>query len=315
MKILISGASSFSGMWFARALAKQGNEVVAIYRRRSERDYSGIRLRRVMALGGLCRRVFGCVFGRAKFMRLVAEKPGWDVFCHHAAAVGDFRAADYDVCAALAKNTCNLPQVLSRLQDGGCRAMIATGSVFERGEGKGSDGLPAILPYGLAKTLTWQSLVFYARECQMRLAKFVIANPFGPLEEPRFTAYLAREWLGGRSAVVRTPEYLRDNIHISLLAAVYADFVCRFACGRRAAAVVRPCGYVEKQSAFARRFAREMQKRWQLPCKLNFAKQSDFAEPLVRVNTDVINAAALGWSAKPAWDAIADYYKKDKPPF
>ena len=53
---------------------------------------------------------------------------------------------------------------------------------------------------------------------------------------------------------------------------------------------------VKKQSAFARRFAREMQKRWQL----RFAKQSDFAEPLVRVNTDVINAAALGWSAKPS---------------
>lgn len=30
--------------------------------------------------------------------------------------------------------------------------------------------------------------------------KFVIANPFGPWKEPRFTAYLARCWLGGETA-------------------------------------------------------------------------------------------------------------------
>ena len=69
----------------------------------------------------------------------------------------------------------------------------------------------------------------------MRLAKFVIANPFGPLEEPRFTAYLAREWLGGRSAVVRTPEYLRDNIGGGLCA------FCLRAAGGGDCAPVRLC--------------------------------------------------------------------------
>ncbi|MGI9338552.1 MAG: NAD-dependent epimerase/dehydratase family protein, partial [Gammaproteobacteria bacterium] len=229
MNILFSGASSFSGMWFARALARQGHSVSAVFRGRGERDYSGIRLRRVKMLDGLCRRVFGCVFGGAPFLRLAAEKPGWDVFCHHAAAVGDFRAADYNVASALAANTRNLPQVFDTLQSGGCRMVLLTGSVFESGEGKGSDGLPAVLPYGLAKSLTWQSFVFYARQCGMRLGKFVIANPFGPLEEARFTAHLAQEWLAQKSALVRTPEYVRDNIHISLLAAEYAGFVCKFA--------------------------------------------------------------------------------------
>lgn len=310
MNILLSGASSFSGFWFARELAMRGHNITAIFRGRGEGDYSGVRRRRVKLSADFCHRVFGCVFGGARFVSLAKKNPGWDVFCHHAAAVGDFRASSYDVSGALAANIRNLPKVLFVLRDGGCRSLVLTGSVFESGEGKGSDGLPAILPYGLAKSLTWQSFVFYAREVDMRLGKFVIANPFGPLEEDnRFSAHLAREWLAGNIAQVRTPEYVRDNIHISLLAAVYADYVVKFAEEEKGENVFRPCGYVEKQGTFARRFAEEMHKRWKLPCGLDFAEQKAFVEPQVRVNTDTINAAALGWKESSAWDAAADYYQ------
>ena len=36
MKILFTGASSFTGMWFARALASAGHDVVATFRKRPE---------------------------------------------------------------------------------------------------------------------------------------------------------------------------------------------------------------------------------------------------------------------------------------
>jgi hypothetical protein len=39
-------------------------------------------------------------------------------------------------------------------------------------------------------------------------------------------------------------------------------------------------------------------------------QQSDFSEPRIRINTDQLNAAALGWDEKAAWDAIADYYRQ-----
>ena len=308
MKILFTGASSFSGMWFARELARQGHEVAAVFRRKSARDYENdtVRARRVKELEGVCRMEFGAAFGDAKFMRLAAQP--WDLFCNHAADVGDFRAPGYNVAAAFAANTRNLPEVLRRFRENGCVAAVLTGSVFERGEGEGSGGLPAVLPYGLAKTLTSEAFVFYARECGMRLGKFVIPNPFGPFEERRFTAHLANEWQNKRAAQVRTPEYVRDNIHISLLSLCYADFARRFARGKKAFASSRPRGYVEKQGAFAERFAREMRKRWKLPCEVEFAEQKDFPEPAKRINTDRPDIKALGWSEKAAWDSLADYY-------
>jgi len=44
LRILITGASSFTGMWFARGLAVAGHDVTATFRRR---EYDGLRAERV----------------------------------------------------------------------------------------------------------------------------------------------------------------------------------------------------------------------------------------------------------------------------
>ena len=107
----------------------------------------------------------------------------------------------------------------------GCRRIVLTGSFFEPGEGAGSDECRAFSPYGLSKGLTAELVAFRAAEAGMHLGKFVIPNPFGPMEDPRFPAYLIRTWAAGETPAVNTPAYVRDNIHVSLLARVYADFV------------------------------------------------------------------------------------------
>ena len=313
MKILFTGASSFSGMWFARELARQGHAVTAVYQRKSARDYEddALRARRVDELAGVCRMEFGCVFGGAKFMRLAA-KP-WDLFCSHAAVAGDIRASDYDVNAAVAANTRNLPEVLRRLRGSGCGAAVLTCTFSERGEGKGSDGLPGIRPYDLAKKLTTDIFLYGARQYNIRLGRFVMANPFGPLEKPNsFTAYAAQQWRAKKIVEVRTPEYVRDNMHISLMAAAYCDFARKFSKGKKQTASYHPHGYIEKQGAFAKRFAREMRKRWKLPCEVALAKQTDFPEPLSRYGVHRPDTKALGWNEKAAWDSVADYYRNTK---
>ena len=106
-----------------------------------------------------------------------------------------------------------------------------------------------------------------------------------------------------------TPVYVRDNIHVSLLAKSYVDFV-RSLPGAAGFRKINPSGYVESQGSFALRFAREMQPRLRLACQVEMKQQTDFSEPRVRINTDVPDAAALGWDENAAWDAIADYYRQ-----
>jgi UDP-glucose 4-epimerase len=253
------------------------------------------------------RPIYGCSFGDERFLALIAEG-GWDLLCHHAADVTNYKSPDFDPVAALRNNTQNLPSVLDALQATGCRRLLLSGSVFESGEGAGSQGLPDFSPYGLSKTLTARMFTYYCQRAGVGLGKFVIPNPFGPLEEPRFTTYLMKTWLAGASAVCSSPAYVRDNIHVSLLAKAYSRFAAEFP----ATGFTRfnPSGYAESQGAFTLRMAQEMRPRLGCPCLVDLKKQIDFPEPRVRINTDIPDADALGWDESTAWNDMARYYQR-----
>jgi nucleoside-diphosphate-sugar epimerase len=146
-------------------------------------------------------------------------------------------------------------------------------------------------PYGISKRRTWEAFE------QRGAAKFVIPNPFGMWEEPRFTTYLARTWLAGDAAEVRTPDYVRDNIHVEALARAYVAFV---ASDRDRAA---PSQYRETQGAFAQRFARELEPRLGVPCRLELREQTDFPEPRVLVNSEPVDGPE-------PWDELAVWYRR-----
>jgi UDP-glucose 4-epimerase len=184
---------------------------------------------------------------------------------------------------------------------------VLTGSVFEANEGAGTMPLRAFSPYGLSKGLTAEFVRFYCESAGVPFGKFVIPNPFGPFEEPRFCAYLLRQWRAGAAAEVRTPAYVRDNIHVGLLAGAYAAFAQEVA-ARSGLMQTNPSGYVETQGAFAKRFAREIGPRTGLDCRVILAQQIDFPEPLVRINTDPATLPA--WDEPAAWDAIAEYHAR-----
>ncbi|MBX5489232.1 MAG: NAD(P)-dependent oxidoreductase [Mycolicibacterium hassiacum] len=299
MKILFTGASSFTGMWFVRALVARDHEVVATFRR-DRSGYDGLRGERVERVCEVAEARFGLSFGDEAFLSLLADTE-FDVVCHHGAEVGDYRSPDFDVPAAFAANTRGAARVASRAP-----ALVATGSVFESGEGAGERPLRAFSPYGLSKSLSAQALAYYCEREGARFGKFVISNPFGPFEEPRFTAYLVRAWRSGETARVATPAYVRDNIHVSLLAEAYARFVEEVVAG--SATHLSPSGYVETQGAFARRFAAEMGPRLGLACPLELAEQREFPEPRVRIGLDRVEQFVDRWSEAAAWDELAAYY-------
>jgi UDP-glucose 4-epimerase len=302
MKILLTGASSFTGYWFAQALAKAGHTVVAPLLSPRDHYKDGVRAKRVHALTKFAEVVPAMPFGSAAFMQLVhSTRP--DVLCHHAAHVKDYRSADFDVAAALANNTRNLASVLGVLVAGGGRAVIATGSVFEAREGAGTEPLEAFSPYGLSKGFTSDMIAYHARQAGMAYGKFTIPNPFGPYEEPRFCAYLLRTWRAGETARVNTPDYVRDNIHVDLLARAYVRFVDDVVAGRRT--TLHPSGYIESQGSFAERYAAALRPRLSLACGVACARQTEFTEPMIRINTEPAAAYVGDWDEATAWDHVA----------
>ena len=293
MRILFTGSSSFTGMWFVQKLAAAGHHIVAPLRR-SFKDYHDLRKARIERLLSCADVRFEISYGSPPFQNLI-ETESFDLFCHHAADVTDYKSPQFDYLSAVKNNTGNLSEILKS-----CKKVILTGSVFEQNEGAGSDNLRAVSPYGLSKGLTADVFQYFCQIHQIPLGKFVIPNPFGPFEEFRFTSFLMKHWLEGKCAHVAMPAYVRDNIPVSLLADAYVSFV------ESNRLKLNPSGYVGSQGEFTERFAVNMRKRLNLPCDYTLAVQTDFSEPKERINTDPIDLS----KEKEAWDELATYYER-----
>ena len=311
MKILFTGASSFTGYWFVRELAAAGHEVTAILRKPALDYADEPRRRRVAQLARLCQPVPGCSFGDDRLLALIAQG-GWDLFCHHAADVTNYKSPDFDVAAALENNTHNLRKVLQALTTAGCSRYLLTGSVFEGGEGRAPRDCLTFRPTGSPRRVTASVHRYYCEQAGMRLGKFVIPNPIGPFEEARFTAYLIKSWLSHGTPSCSSPAYVRDNIHVSLLARAYVQFATTLP-REPGFSKLNPSGYAESQGAFTLRVAEELRPRLNLPCQVELKKQAEFPEPRVRINTDVLDPGALGWDESTAWDDYAAYYRELDP--
>lgn len=307
MRILFTGASSFTGMWFAEALADKGHEVFA-FLRSSEEDYSDLRKERVNRLKSKCTVRFSSAYGSESFLESIRQEK-FSLFCHHAADVTNYKSPDFDPISALRNNAGPLKEILQTLSKNGCKKVLLTGSVFEPGEGEGSDELRAVSPYGLSKGLTSELFRYYCTLFPIHLGKFVIPNPFGPFEEFRFTSYLIREWKEKKCAHVSLPDYIRDNVPVSLLAKAYVAFAESLA-ETPGYSQINPSFYRGSQGDFTSLFAKEMRERLKLPCEFTLGKQTEFTEPRERLNLDPIDPHKLKWNEKEAWDELAAYYAK-----
>ncbi len=306
MKILFTGASSFTGYWFVQTLVRAGHEIVCPITK-NVADYTGLRATRIQGLNQACRLVPQTAFGSENFLQLIGSE-SFDQLCHHAADVTNYKSPAFDAAAALKNNTRNLSTVLEAMRARGLRAVVLTGTYFEAGEGAGSEPLLDFSPYSLSKALTCGAFQAQCRALGLTLGKFVIPNPFGPLEDPRFTAHLMNRWKAGQPAEVKTPDYVRDNIPVDLLASVYVQFAAQTAAAKSPSLKINPSGYAEKQGAFAQRVARETQRRLGWNCELHLARQEDFIEPLERINTFPAQKLIPDWDEAKAWDAFAGFY-------
>jgi UDP-glucose 4-epimerase len=300
VRVLLTGASSFTGCWFARELATAGHDVTATLRSSA---YEGVRAERVVQVRSVCRIVDGVAFGDDDFVELV-RSGGFDLLCVHGARVAGYRDPGFDVGAALAENTRRAADVVPAVP-----RVLVTSSVFEPGLGEGDATLAAFSPYGLSKAFTAETFRYWCGRHGVSFGRFVIPNPFGPFEEARFTSSLVAAWQRRETPQVRTPDYVRDNIHVSLLARAYAEFATWLPEGGWEGTLA-PSGYRETQGAFASRFACEIGSRLGIEAPLELCEQVDWSEPAVRMNTDQLNGVLLGWDEAGAWDELAGWYAR-----
>ncbi|MGF1474912.1 MAG: NAD-dependent epimerase/dehydratase family protein [Geminicoccaceae bacterium] len=305
MRVLLTGASSFTGCWFARALIEREAEVTALLAgpRNDGRADRDVRLATLPAEVGLIDRA---PFGTPAFLNAITRLGPFETACLHGSQVGDHRSRHFDVEAAVEANTLNADTVMARLADSGCRRMIVTGSVFEAGEGVGDGTDRSIGGYGEAKSRSSLRLIDAATARGLDAIKFTIANPFGPLEKSGFTTYLARTWLAGDRPFVEAPSRVRDNLHVDLLARLYA----RVATGELDVPGGRlaPSGYRETLLEFATRFGREIGERLKIPTPLAHSVETPADQPTVRVASDPIERLVTPIRYEQAWDRLAAFY-------
>jgi nucleoside-diphosphate-sugar epimerase len=297
--VLLTGASSFTGLWFAEALAHEGWRVVAPLRR-AKGDYAGLRAERVERLALSAERVFETPVESAAFRDLIsAARPA--LFAHHAADIPGYRSPDYDVQAGVGRNLAGMPEAIAAFAAAGGRGLLATGTYFESGEGGGEE---AASPYGLSKALTNAALREFAQAAGLGFGKFVIPAPFGPWEEGRLVWSLFQAWTESRPAEIRTPDYVRDHVPVPYLAMAYAAAAERLL-ETGGDLAFRPSGYVERIGDFASRVAQHVRMQTDMVCEIIEHAQTAFPEPLRRANSE----PCLDEHPQAFWDLYIDYYE------
>jgi nucleoside-diphosphate-sugar epimerase len=269
-RVALSGASSASGPWIARALAQRGFSVHASCPRPRE-AYAGRRRARLALLEGCARVDFGVRAEAGDLARWLRElRPALLVHHHH--PMEGFRSPDYDLLRAREIALRPLPELAKALRQAGARGVVFSGSYFEPGEGGSSPADPAT-PYARSKRETWQALCGLAAEHGLGLAKVVIPNAIAPLEaEERLIPSLLRAARRGEAFAVRAPESRADFLPAPALAECYAEAALALLAGR--AGVRRPSGWVGPARDFAGRVLRELAvaELGLSPCRLELAR-------------------------------------------
>jgi nucleoside-diphosphate-sugar epimerase len=220
-RVLFTGLSSFTGHWFTQKLAEKGYKVVGCISQ-NKSDYNSDQNERLNLLNSKIRIEQNASFGSENFLQLISDfKP--EIFCFHHALVTGYKDPSFNVDNAISNNLNNFKEAIKRLSASGCKQIIMTRSIFEKGLGR-TDLESDISAYGQSKRKTFE-IFSQAVPKDIKLRSFVICNPVGRYEGNNLTSYLIKCWIEGKSASLMQPKLVRDYVPIDLLSNSYAQFI------------------------------------------------------------------------------------------
>ena len=220
-RVLFTGLSSFTGYWFTEKLAEKGYNVVACLSH-NKSEYNSDQTERLKQANSSIRIEQNVSFGSESFLQLISDfKP--EIFSFHHALVTGYKDPSFNVDNAISNNLNNYQEVIQRLTESGCKQIIMTRSIFEKGLGQ-TDAQSDIGPYGQSKRKTFE-IFSQAVPKDIKLRSFVICNPVGRYEGNNLTSYLIKCWIEGKPASLMQPKLVRDFVPIDLLSNSYAQFI------------------------------------------------------------------------------------------
>jgi nucleoside-diphosphate-sugar epimerase len=304
-RVVLTGASSFSGAAIARELVRRGCQVIAPIPGQPQ-TYEGMRARRVREIVGIVDVVFEAAVGTTRFLDALRSQEKIDAICLHHAVVSDYRSESFDVGSAVSASVLGARLAAEIVAEAGCHTAVLTRSVFEAERGL-TDDSRAIGLYAISKTTIANTWISHLEDFGITPSNYTITNPIGVTEEPRFVAYLVSKWKQAQVAELRAPDLIRDNIPIDLMAADYCDHLLTAIEGSSFART--PSFWIGSNWDFAERVGREFSIRSGLICQISKAEPSNQKEPRIRIGLDFLKGKP-NWSVESFWDEYFDFYHK-----
>lgn len=305
-RILLTGVSSFTGCWFAKILYERGYEVVCPLPR-EKKDYDDLKKERLEFLPSGVDVVFNSPFGSDSFIGLLEHK--FDLLCLHGSYVQDYGKNTFLFSEAVRQNLSNLEEVLEKGLEYNAKGVVWTSSVFEDAISLGTRNshYPPWYRYALSKKVCGMSLQHLCWERRLEFGRFVISNPFGPLQDRKLGHHLARGFLQKKSFELKTPHYVRDMIHVRHLASAYHRMVDSFFTPSPTTSL-DPCEYVSSLLDFSKTFYGEFSQRLGYSCDVSFCDM-DFIEPRSLVNKTEVRDVIDDYDPVACWDELLRYYE------
>ena len=226
----------------------------------------------------------------------------------HGSYVLDYGKDSFLFSEAIGQNLFRVEDVLEKFTECDVNGLIWTSSIFESALkiGSGNSIVPTWFKYALSKKMTGISLEHLCWEKKIEFGRFVISNPFGPLQDKKIAHFLAKSFMEKQLFEVKTPDYIRDFIHVRHLALAYCKMVDSFFSKTRIE-ILDPCEYVGSVLNFANLFYNEFSKRLGYTCKTSPC-QMKFEEPVELTNKTSITNIIDNYDTNSCWDELIKYY-------
>ncbi len=314
-KILLTGATSFTGAHIGRSLVDRGWEVWATLTQTLDETRNDPQRLARMEFSKIKNWVSNSSLGSPAFEKLLVENK-FKVWINHGAPISGYRKMDFNYSKSALESLQGVEKNLKIFSQGGGGLLIHTGTIFEPNEGCETPGLEgaseALSPYGISKNWVWQATRFWAQKENVNTTKIIIPNPIGAFEnQDRLLPVFAKSWKAGASLpTLRGGNLVRDNLPASWLAEVYADEVAihlKSFGPTRQTRIRRPSGFVLKQKDFlemAIKNFREINPKIKFDYKLDESPVDDVAE---RFNLEPVEELLKPHSQKEFWDDYSSY--------